>query len=69
MSGTKYVYPAAPKPVRHFKWPDYIIYDGRKVGCATKNPHFAQYMLPGAYMNKKLTLTRDQWFKHLDKYD
>lgn len=68
MSGTKYVYPAEPKPVRKFKWPDYVIYEGREVRCATKYPHFAQYMLPGAYMNKKLTLTKDAWLRHLDKH-
>ena len=31
MSGTKYVSPDPTKPVRRFKWPNYVIYEGGKL--------------------------------------
>lgn len=53
---------------KSFSWPNYIIYEGRKVHCSIKNPNFAQYMLPGAYMNKKITVTKNEWLRYVDKY-
>ena len=67
MSGTKYVSPDPIKQVRRFKWPNYVIYEGREINCCNKFPNYAVYMLPPAFMNKKLILTRDQWLRHLDK--
>ena len=35
-----------------FSWPDFVLYEGRDGRCCEKNPPFARYMLPGAYMNR-----------------
>jgi hypothetical protein len=48
-------------------FPDYILYEGRKVYACEKNKTFAIYMLPAAYMNKNIYLSRDQWERHLKK--
>ena len=39
-----------------------------KVRCCEKNPTFARYMLPGAYMNRCINLSKDQWLNHLRKH-
>ena len=69
MSGTKYVYPSSVKEVRRFKWPNSILFEGREVFCSVKNPNFAEYILHGSFMNKKLILTKEQWLRHLDKHE
>ena len=63
---TKTVYKSEKKLV-NFSWPDYVIHEGRKVYCCGKFPAYAEYMLPAAYMNKIIILSRDQWLRHLDK--
>ena len=50
-----------------FSWPEFIIYEGREVYCCGKYPSYAEYMLPGAYMNKIIYLSRQQWLTHLEK--
>ena len=50
-----------------FSWPDFIIYEGREVYCCGKYPTYAEYMLPGAYMNKIIYLNKQQWLHHLEK--
>ena len=55
------------KKVVKFSWPDYVIYEGREVYCCGKYPAYAEYMLPGAYMNKIIYLNKEQWLKHLEK--
>tara|TARA_Y100000590_G_scaffold283270_1_gene318679 strand:+ start:284 stop:499 length:216 start_codon:yes stop_codon:yes gene_type:complete len=52
-----------------FKWPDYVLFEGREIKCSNKFPHYAEYMLPRAYMDKKIVVNKSQWFRHLDKYD
>ena len=52
---------------RVFRWPDYIICDGREIQCTGKFPSYAQYLLPNAYMNRTIYLGRDQWLAHLKR--
>lgn len=52
------------KKIVHFKWPDYIIHEGRKVWCCEKSPNFARFMLP---MSHSFFLSKDQWLAHLKK--
>ena len=55
------------KNVVKFSWPEYIIYEGREVYCCEKFPNYANYMLPGAYMNKLITISKEQWLRHVEK--
>ncbi len=48
-----------------FTWPEYILYEGRKVYASDKYPTFARYMLSPAYMNRSIILSRDQYLRHL----
>ena len=68
MTGTKYVGCSQQKEIRRFKWPNYVIYEGREIKCCNKFPNHAVYMLPPAFMNKKLILSKEQWLRHLDKH-
>ena len=56
------------KKIVRFSWPDFIMYEGRKVHCCEKNPNFAKFMLPGAHMNRCIILSKDQWLNHLRKH-
>ena len=56
------------KKVVRFSWPDFVLYEGREVRCCEKNPNFARYMLPGAYMNRCINLSKEQWLNHLRKH-
>ena len=56
------------KKIVRFRWPNFILHEGREVMCCEKNPSFARYMLPGAYMNRCIILSRDQWLNHLRKH-
>lgn len=47
-----------------FKWPDSILYDGREIFCCRKMPNYAEFMLTGAYMNKKIYITRQDLIKY-----
>jgi hypothetical protein len=53
--------------VVRFSWPDFILYEGRELHYCKKTPSFATYMLPGAYMNRSITLSKQQWLNHLSK--
>jgi hypothetical protein len=50
-----------------FNWPDTIIYDGRQVKCNRKMPNFAEFMLPAAYMNRTIYISRDEWVRYQKK--
>ena len=47
-----------------FMWPDSILYDGRQIWCSRKDANFAEFMLPAAYMNRKIYISRDEWLRH-----
>jgi hypothetical protein len=49
-------------------WPNYIIYDGRKVYRSDTEDNHALYMLPGAYMNKKIWISKDEFIRHNKKF-
>ena len=49
-------------------WPDYIIFEGRKVYRSQTDPNHASYMLPGAYMNRKIWVSKDQFIQHNKKF-
>lgn len=48
-----------------FRWPDFVRYDGRDIGCCGKFPTYAMYMLPAAYMNRVIYLQKPQVVKFL----
>jgi len=50
-------------------WPYYIIYEGRKVYQSQTNPNHAGYMLSGAYMNRIIWISKDQFIRHNKLYD
>lgn len=49
-------------------WPNYIIYDGRKVYRCTTEQNHAAYMLPPAYMNNIIWISRDNIINHNKKH-
>ena len=49
-----------------FTWPDYILYEGRKVYASGKFPAFARYMMTSSHLNPNIILSRDQYLRHLE---
>lgn len=49
-------------------WPEYIIYEGRRVYRNGAEPNFARYTLPAAYMNRSIFVSRDQIINHNRKH-
>jgi len=47
-----------------FKWPDTILFEGREIWCSMKCPNFAEYMLPPAYMNRKIYISKNEMLQH-----
>lgn len=51
-----------------FNWPTFVHYEGHQVICYEKNPNFAKYLLPGAFMNRSIILDRDTWIRHQNNH-
>ena len=48
-------------------FPDSIIFEGNTVYYCHKEPNFAEYMLPKAYLNHKIVLNKHEWYRHYVK--
>ncbi len=52
-----------------YKWPDYIIWEGRQICRARAEKNFAEYILPASQMNKKIYVTQDNLRKWYSKWE
>ena len=43
-----------------FKWPDYILHQGRPIYAMHKYPNHAVYICPTSQMNRNIWVSRDQ---------
>lgn len=44
-------------------WPHYIVYEGRTVYRSHTESNHAGFMLPGAYMNRIIWISKDQFLR------
>ena len=50
-----------------YKWPDYILWEGREIYRCGAERNFAKYMLPASQMNRIIYVTQDDLHKYYSK--